>query len=176
MTSQAETELQKAQRASLGHGLFTVARLLDELAQQEVNAEAGAVVARPALMRLLPFLDFHGIRPSDLARRVDVSKQAIHQALSDLVAQGFVEYAQDPEDGRARLVRMTAKGGQGFRHGLGVLNRLEDLMRDEVGDGKIEALREALGALWPVLERWKQTGLPSRNPAHLKRRSRQRRP
>ena len=53
----------------LGPLLFECARLLDEIAQAEVNREAGARVLTPALVRLLPHLSVDGVRPTDLARR-----------------------------------------------------------------------------------------------------------
>jgi hypothetical protein len=52
----------------LGPVLFECARLLDEIAQAEVNREAGARVLTPALVRLLPHLSTEGIRPTELAR------------------------------------------------------------------------------------------------------------
>ncbi len=151
------TELERLQRANLGHVLFTCARLLDELAQDEVNAQAGQRVARPALLRLLPFLGVDGVRPTELAKRVDVSKQAIHQSLAELERQGLIEYTQDPVDGRARLVRLSAFGEQAFAHGLSVLDALAAALKVELGTAQLEALAQGLQAMLPVLERWKVT-------------------
>ena len=65
-----------ATTAGFGPILFECARLLDEIAQAEVNRQAGRRVLTPALVRLLPHLSREGIRPTELARRVEVSKQA----------------------------------------------------------------------------------------------------
>ena len=67
----------------------------------------------PALVRLLPHLSRHGIRPTELARRIEVSKQAVGQALADSASRRLVELVPDPSDGRARLVRLTASGAAG---------------------------------------------------------------
>ena len=96
--------------AAFGPVLFECARQLDEIAQCEVNRQAGRRVLTPALVRLLPHLSRDGIRPTELARRVDVSKQAVGQALADLAARRLVELVPDPADGRARLVRLTETG------------------------------------------------------------------
>jgi hypothetical protein len=101
------TALQRAQAESFGHLLFTAARLLDERAQARLNAAAGERVARPALVRLLPFLDQTGIRPTELARRwMSPSKpSASHWPNSS----GAVSSNTFPiRDGRARLVRLSA--------------------------------------------------------------------
>jgi DNA-binding MarR family transcriptional regulator len=152
----------EALKASFGHTLFTCARLLDEVAQAEVNREAGRRVARPALMRLLQHLDFEGIRPTELARRVDVSKQAVGQALAELQAQGLVEAVADATDGRARKVRLTAQGGAAFAHGLGVLAFFTRALEAEVGAHTVAATLEGLRALEAVLARWASTGAPRR--------------
>lgn len=149
-------------RAPLGPLLFACSRQLDEIAQAEVNREAGERVARPSVMRLLPFLDFAGIRPSALAKRVDVTKQAISQALALLEKRGLVRYTPDPEDGRAHLVRLTAKGAAAFEHGHSVLRFYERELRCAAGDQALDALTLGLRAIAPVLERWQAEGAPRR--------------
>jgi DNA-binding MarR family transcriptional regulator len=148
------TDLQAAQHQNFGHLLFACARLLDESAQAEVNRQAGQVVARPALMRVLPHLSTAGIRPTELARRLDVSKQAVSQVLADLQQQGLVEQTTDPTDGRAQLVRLTDAGLLAFAQGLGVLAALEYALEQEVGADALAQTKATLQLLLPVLERW----------------------
>src|SRR5512139_669525 len=102
---------------TFGPVLFECARLLDEMAQAEVNRQAGRRLLTPALVRLLPHLSREGIRPTDLARRVDVTKQAVGQTLAGLTALRLVEHVPDPTDGRARLVRLTEAGAAAYGHG-----------------------------------------------------------
>jgi DNA-binding MarR family transcriptional regulator len=162
----------------LGPLLFECARLLDEIAQAEVNREAGARVLTPALVRLLPHLTVDGVRPTELARRIDVSKQAVGQALADLAGRGFVEQVPDPVDGRGRLVRLTRDGVAAFEHGRGVLAFFERELAGRLGARKVETLRTTLGAMLPVLEAWTRAGAPRRSiagadwaaPARLTRR------
>src|SRR5690606_10000182 len=99
----------------------------DELAQARVNARrTGPPLARPSVMRLVPFLDDKtGVRPADLARRLDVSKQAINQTLGPLIDAGLVVLEPDPTDGRARLVKLTAVGAASFQVGLDTLASFE---------------------------------------------------
>lgn len=149
----------------LGPLLFDCARLLDEVAQAEVNREAGARVLTPALVRLLPHLSTDGIRPTALARRVEVSKQAVGQLLGDLESRGFVEMVPDPDDGRARLVRLTAAGLAAFDHGRGVLAFYEAALAARVGLARIATLRDTLGRVLAVLAEWAAGGAPRRAPA-----------
>jgi len=147
----------------LGPLLFECARLLDEIAQAEVNREAGARVLTPALVRLLPHLTVDGVRPIELARRIDVSKQAVGQALADLVARGFVEQVPDPADGRGRLVRLTREGVAAFEHGRGVLSFYERALSSRLGRARVETLRTTLASMLPVLEGWTRDGAPTRS-------------
>ena len=113
-------------------------------------------------MRLLPHLTTAGIRPTELARRVDVSKQAVGQALGDLESRGFVEMVADPADGRARLVRLTASGLAAFDHGRDVLAFYEEALARRVGAARIAALTDALARIHVVLAEWTAAGAPSR--------------
>lgn len=149
------------QRKSLGHVLFTCARLLDELAQAEVNREAGERVARPAVMRLLPHLAGEGIRATELARRVDVTKQAVGQSIAELEARGLVEQRPDPADKRARIVRLSPLGAFAMEHGLSVLASFEAALREELGAARVDSLFEGLNAMLGSLEQWTQEGPPA---------------
>jgi|CXWL01.1.fsa_nt_gi DNA-binding MarR family transcriptional regulator len=149
-------QLHRQQAGNFGYTLLSCARLVDALAHGQMNRHAGKVVAPPSLVRLVPHLTFDGIRPSELARLTEVSKQAVSQTLAPLVKQGLVEYIDDPRDGRARMIRLTQKGGETFIHALNSLKQLEKALADRVGAKKLVDLFEALKAIHPVLEEWSQ--------------------
>lgn len=151
--------------AAFGPLLFECARLLDDLAQAEVNRDAGRPVLTPALVRLLPHLSSEGVRPSALARRVEVSKQAVGQALGDLESRGFVEMVSDPADGRARLVRLTPAGLAAFDDGRRVLAFFEAALAARVGRGRMETLTATLQTVHAVLADWTTGVAPRRDQA-----------
>jgi DNA-binding MarR family transcriptional regulator len=145
---------------AFGPVLFDCARLLDEIAQAEVNRQAGRRLLTPALVRLLPHLSREGIRPTELARRVDVSKQAVGQALSDLSALRLVELVRDPSDGRARLVRLTPAGAAAYDHGHSVLAFYAAALSSRLGRARIATLTSGLTDVLRVLQRWTSDGAP----------------
>jgi DNA-binding MarR family transcriptional regulator len=51
-----------------------------------------------------------GLRPSELAERLDVTKQSVNDLLHDLEARGYLVREADPSDGRARVIRLTERG------------------------------------------------------------------
>ena len=136
--------LDAALAASTVQLLFKAARLLDERGQERVNAAAQKRVLRPSHARLLPFLGRDGIRLTTLAERLDVTKQAVGQAVAELEAAGIVDLVADPADGRAKLVRLNERGVQAMQHGLGVLRGLEEELGDAVGKKTMRALHDAL--------------------------------
>jgi DNA-binding MarR family transcriptional regulator len=146
--------LERARAASLGHLLFEAARLLDERALERVNAAPGrpdGVHVRPAHTRLFPHLDADGIRVTDLAARVGVTKQAVQPLVAELVAWGVVELVPDPTDGRARLVRWTPFGIEANHHGLAVLAGLEGEIAARIGAKRADALRSTLAEIVGLL-------------------------
>jgi DNA-binding MarR family transcriptional regulator len=51
-----------------------------------------------------------GMRPSDLAARMRISKQALNYLLGDLERLGYLERHSDPDDRRARRIALTDRG------------------------------------------------------------------
>ena len=144
--------LEARKRESVAQLLFKCARLVNERAIAKVNELPNAIALRTSHTNLLPHLDFDGVRITELARRLDISKQAISQTIAELELMDVVETIPDPSDGRARLARFTDKGKQAIMQGLGILRGIEAEMERSIGKGKFEALHEALLALEQMLE------------------------
>ena len=53
-----------------------------------------------------------GMRPTELARRTLMTKQAMNHLLAGLEARGYLERVASGGDGRARVLRLTNKGRQ----------------------------------------------------------------
>jgi DNA-binding MarR family transcriptional regulator len=134
--------------------LFKASRLANDRALARVAAQAPAAAARirPAHTALFPHLDFDGVRLTDLATRVGVTKQAVGQLVDDLVGVGMVERVPDPADRRAKRIRFSRFGYAALMHGLGVLRDIEGELRSAVGDRRMRDLHETLKLLVGALE------------------------
>ena len=150
--------LEAAKRASLGHLLFKSARLYDEQALARVRAQSGVATLRPAHTKLLPHIDLAGTRLTDLAARLGVSKQAAGQLVEEMQQMGVLERVPHPQDGRARMVRFSARGRRGLLQGLGVLRDIEGELASELGTREIATLRRLLARLLAALERRQPPG------------------
>ena len=143
--------LEVRKRASSLQLLFKCARLANERAMARVNEQAGRPLLKGAHTALLPHLTFEGVRVVELARKLEISKQAVSQTLGEMADAGVVELTPDPSDGRAKLVRLTARGAASIAQGLSVLEALERELAGEIGEGTMRALHDALAALATAL-------------------------
>ena len=88
-----------------------------------------------------------GARPSELAARLRISKQALNYLLGELERLGYVERRPDPDDLRSKRVALTARG----RSGVGVIREavgeLEAEWAQQLGQSRFEELRSLLQEL-----------------------------
>jgi DNA-binding MarR family transcriptional regulator len=152
ISADEQAALDVAKRASTLQLLFRAARLLDEAAVARVRADPAAAAMRTAHTALLPHLDFTGIRLTELAARVGVSKQAVAPLIDELEAMGTVERIADPDDGRAKRIRLSKRGAAAIHHGLSVLATVEAELAAAVGKPRMDDLHRALTAVLAALD------------------------
>jgi DNA-binding MarR family transcriptional regulator len=88
-----------------------------------------------------------GLPQSALTAALGVSKQAVQQFVDELVAEGAVERVPDPDDGRGKLVRLTALGVASITEGNAVKREIERRYRRQLGGERFEALNAMVDEL-----------------------------
>jgi DNA-binding MarR family transcriptional regulator len=88
-----------------------------------------------------------GLRPTELATRMNMTKQATNQMLSGLEARGYLERLASAVDGRARVLRLTPRGRRIARIMQGSSRRLEEEWARRLGGPRLERLRRELAQL-----------------------------
>jgi DNA-binding MarR family transcriptional regulator len=63
-----------------------------------------------AHLTVLQYPGPQGLRPSELAERLRMSKQAVNYQLGELERLGYIERVRDPDDGRSRRIALTERG------------------------------------------------------------------
>jgi DNA-binding MarR family transcriptional regulator len=66
-----------------------------------------------------------GIRLTVLASRAGLTHQSIGEVVAELEQRGYVERTPDPDDGRARLVRLTDPGRDIVRAAIDAIDGIE---------------------------------------------------
>lgn len=112
--------------------------------------DAGFADVRPVHVTLFRWPGPDGMRPTELAAAVHVSKQSVNDRLGELERLGYLTREPDPADSRARIVRLTARGRRLHEAALAAHERIEREWAEVVGAKRFAALRETLGALSPV--------------------------
>lgn len=135
-----------AKSASSAQLLMRCGRLINERGIARVRARFGLPL-RAAHTNLFPHIDLEGTRPSELARRLGVSKQAVHPLVEELVSFGVLERVPDPSDGRALLVRFSSSGTNWLMDGMAVLGEVDAELSIALGARRARELHRALKAL-----------------------------
>jgi DNA-binding MarR family transcriptional regulator len=102
---------------------------------------------RPTHGCVFRFVKGDGMRLTDLAELASITKQSAGEIVDDLASRGYVERIPDPADRRAKLIRLTARGGEAQRHGFGLFAKVEERWIERYGRDQIVALRETLEAI-----------------------------
>ena len=99
-------------------------------------------------MAILQFPGPDGARPTTLAERAGMSKQAINQLLRSLEGLGYIARSDAPDEGRARIIRFTKRGRAAYA-------KIHDLLRDierewiaELGPKDFAQLKALLLRVW----------------------------
>jgi DNA-binding MarR family transcriptional regulator len=79
-----------------------------------------------------------------LAERLGVSQQAASKSVADLDRRGYVERTADPDDARARLVALTARGRGVIAAARQQRAALGDELAERLGERRVESARRLL--------------------------------
>lgn len=95
-----------------------------------------------------------GVRLTELAQVLDITRQAVNQAANHLISNGYLERISDPLDGRVKILILSDKGKSVLRQGGEEAFRLQCEMSEIVGEARlkrvscsIKTLSEKLGLL-----------------------------
>jgi len=113
----------------------------------ELNA-AGFKELRVPHMAVLQFPGPDGVRPGLLAERAGMSKQAMNQLLRSLEGLGYLARSDAPDEGRARIVRLTTRGRAAYAKIHAILRDIEREWVAELGPGHFTQLKELLLRVW----------------------------
>ena len=99
-------------------------------------------------MKALQFPGPDGVRPTALAERAGMSKQAMNKLLGSLESLGYITRSSTPDEGRAVIIRFTKRG-------LAAYEKIADLLRDierdwasELGHKDFAQLKALLFRVW----------------------------
>jgi DNA-binding MarR family transcriptional regulator len=102
---------------------------------------------QPSHTAVIPNLPLSGLRLTELADRLKVSVQRAGQLVQDLEDAGYLERAVDASDGRAKIVRYSARGRRLIQDTAEVNAELWHDLSERFGATAVERLAETIGAI-----------------------------
>jgi DNA-binding MarR family transcriptional regulator len=132
--------------ALAGAGRALIATMMAKVASRGFND------VTPAFSSLMPLLDATGARPSTLAQRAGITKQAISQLVRELETRGYVEQVPDSTDTRAKIVRLTKRGVALHAASAEVRLEMQTVALAKLGKSRVSRLRRDLLELAAALE------------------------
>jgi DNA-binding MarR family transcriptional regulator len=85
-----------------------------------------------------------GARPSDLAARLRISKQALNYLLGELERLDYLERRPDPDDLRSKRVALTPRGTAAIRVIRDAVGEIESTWELQLGRERFAQLRHLL--------------------------------
>jgi DNA-binding MarR family transcriptional regulator len=85
-----------------------------------------------------------GARPSELAVRLRISKQALNHLLGQLEKLGYLERQADPDDLRSKRVALTTRGNSAIRVIREAVAEIEASWAEQLGTKRFAQFRQLL--------------------------------
>jgi DNA-binding MarR family transcriptional regulator len=87
-------------------------------------------------------------KPSDIARNLGISRQAVHTTINQMVALGMLELRDDIDDRRAVIVAVSEKGRAMGRDADAAVLAMTAELRRRLGSRNVDNLIKAFSVEW----------------------------
>ena len=149
--SKPEAKRTRPRNASRGPTLRVLLMERDEWLYDRTVAKAaeyGYGAVTPAMARLFVQVARAPMSISELARRLAISRQSLHETVLAASELGLIELAEDPNNKRIRLVHFTQAGKRMSRKVLVVDRKMERELAERIGKANVEELKRILTLPW----------------------------
>lgn len=119
----------------------------DDGLQSFLQARGWEQVTRPQSMVMANVvIGVH--KPSDIARNLGISRQAVHTTINQMIEMGMLELRDDINDRRAKIVAVSEKGREMGRDADLAVAAMTAELRKRIGGKNVDNLIKAFGAEW----------------------------
>jgi len=131
--------------AFLPYQLSVAANRISRLFARRYSREFGLSIAEWRVMAVVG--RFGAITARVVSERTEMDKVKVSRAAAGLLTAGLLEQAPDPDDGRARLLRLSARGEEVHRAIVARARTLADELAAGMDAVELAALQRALARL-----------------------------
>jgi DNA-binding MarR family transcriptional regulator len=140
-------ELDRLYSANLLRQLMDVSNAFNRRLMER-GAELGHNDLKMSFATVLAHAGFDNTRLSDIAAINGLSKQAVSQTARELVELGYIRLVPDPEDARARIITLTARGRALIADSLSSIDAIRSEAAQLIGSERMAEFEAIVGELW----------------------------
>lgn len=119
----------------------------DEGLQRGLRARGWPILTRPESM-IMHHVILGMVRPSDIARALGLTRQAVHSTIAQIVEKGVFELVPDPSDRRIKAVGLTETGKAMRADAQMIVTYLAEQLGQRIGQKRLANLAEAFTQDW----------------------------
>lgn len=110
--------------------------------------EKGYGFVTPAMVRLFAHMSRRSVSIPELARRLSISRQAVHVTVHEAMRHGVVEFEECDFDKRMKLVKFSAAGMRMLEAAASTMEQIQEELEGRIGKKDVESLRRILEKTW----------------------------
>jgi DNA-binding MarR family transcriptional regulator len=122
-----------------------------ETALLEALSESSNIPLGRGDLKLLANLDCRTTYASELARRLNVSRQAVNRLLKNLIETNLVRLETDHARRNTKMIVITDEGAEVIRIAIDLLADFESRLKNAIGASNLKALKTSLQQDWRKL-------------------------
>lgn len=128
-------------RLLMRYGKFMIAKV------ERISKENGFEDFKPHYMAFIGNIGIDGTTPSDLARCIWVSKQAMSKTLKEMEAKGYISIEPNLKDRRATILRLGDRGVHLLELSSTISEQIKEEIWNLIGEESMEQLTQTLQVL-----------------------------
>ena len=126
----------------------------DDGLQSYLQAQGWDKVTRPQSM-VMAHVMMGVTGPSDIARKLGLSRQAVHTTINQMVTMGMLELTPDTQDARMKTVVVSSKGRLMSDDAYNAVKAITAELSHRIGRKSVDGLIEVFRADWgPAPTKW----------------------
>lgn len=140
-------EFEQLKTESIGHSLIKAARIYKEFSFNSFKEQIGIKNLKPSHLDLMAHIEFEGITVVDIAKKANISKQAVSILVNEMVEFGVLIKKNNPHDKRSFLVCFNEESNVSVYEGMKFLASLDREIIKLLGDKKSKTVLMALNQI-----------------------------
>jgi DNA-binding MarR family transcriptional regulator len=137
-------EFEQLKSNSLGHSLIKAGRVYNEYSFELLKEKINDQRLKPSHMQLFPVIPFGGISIVELAKKLEISKQAVSILVNDMLDMKILKKFDHPSDKRSFIIKFDMKKNSSLIKGMGLLSKLDNELIVLLGEKKVKLVNQAL--------------------------------